>query len=348
MSSYEELQRDGQFGAQGLRLLTALMRREARKMRVLEPHGGWSDSAADDLVQDFFLDRGESVTRMLYTEARNDEQFGALLCRSVKNWLIDRARGETAAGALRFRLEKLLPTRREFTKVLPGKPGAGRWTLAGGPDDVFAGDVEDLAKAGREVAVARVKWESDTRRAPVTDTASLVRLLVRIFEAAVGSLELGQIVYATRGRFHAQFANDITFDHMADPSERVASTLRAQETVESNLEAEEADNRITRTAVRLCARLSDDDLRILDVLDDPEQIAARLGVGRSQTYLRRKVVTAVLAELIAEDADRGLILAEAQYMALGPAGGPFAVSPCRTKRWVGTSSDVATTGRNIA
>ncbi len=318
MSAHEELQREGQFGVHCLAVLNRLMRRECRKVRSLEPPGGWSEPAFDDLVQEFFIGKGEVVTRALYAQAGDDDQFGALLCRTVKNWLIDRSRSETDIGALRFRLEKLLPARAEFALVPDGRPGAGRWRLADGPDEVFAGDVEDLAKAGRAVPVAGMPWNSETRRAPVTDTPSLVRLLKRIFETAGGSLELGQIVYAVRGRFHAQFAVDIAFDHQAGPSERLASGLGAGETVQSGLDTEESEARIALLARRLCDRLDDDDLSILDVLDDPAQIAARLGLGRSQAYVKRRTVAGVLAELIGDDPDRALILAEVRSLAPGP------------------------------
>ncbi len=318
MSAHEELRRDGFFGPQCLRLLTRLMRREARAVPVLQPPGGWSEHAFDDLVQEFFAAKGKAVTRMLYAQAGDDDQFGALLCRSVQYWMIDWARGTTDPGALRHRLDKLLPTLPQFARVPDGQPGAGRWALSDGPDGVFAGDVEDLAKAGRAVPVKPVRWGSETRRAPVTDKASLVRLLERILEAAGGSLELGQIVYAVRGRFHAQFAGEVVFDHGAEPSGRLAAAVGAAETIQSGLETQESGARIAVMARRLHDSLGDDGLRILDVLDDPVQIAARLGVGRSQAYAKRRTVAAVLAELIGVDPDRAAILAEARSIADGP------------------------------
>lgn len=318
VSAHDELQRDGQFGVHCLGVLNRLMRRESRKVRSLEPPEGWSEPAFDDLVQEFFVGKGKVVTGALYAQAGDDDQFGALLSRIVKNWLIDRSRSETDIGALRFRLEKLLPGRPEFALVPDGRPGAGRWRLADGSDEVFAGDVEDLAKAGRAVRVKAVPWNSETRRAPVTDTPSLIRLLERIFEAAGGSLELGQIVYAVRGRFHLQFADDIALDHRTEPSERLASRLGAGETAQSGLDTEESETRIALIARRLRDLLDDDDLSILDVLDDTAQIAARLGVGRSQAYVKRRRVAGVLVELIGEDPDRALILAEARSLAPGP------------------------------
>lgn len=318
MSAHEELQRDGVFGVHCLRLLTRLMRREAEKARTLEAQGERPGLTVDDLVQKFFVSKGKAVTRMLYATARSDDQFGAMLCQSVKNWLIDRSRSATDPGALRFRLEKLLRTRPEFALVPDGQPGAGRWRLADGPDEVFAGDVGDLATAGRVVPVKPVVWNSKTRRAPVTDTPSLVRLLERIFDTAVGTLELGQIVYAVRGRFHAQFAGEIAFDHRADPSSRLVAATAAAETAESGLDAEESEARIAFMAIRLCDRLDNDGLRILDVLDDLDEIAARLAVGRTQAYAHRAKVRAVLAELIADDPYRAAILAEARLLAPGP------------------------------
>lgn len=318
VSAHDELQRDGQFGVHCLAVLNRLMRRESRKVPSLKPPGGWSEPYFDDLVQDFFVGKGKGATIALYAQARDDDQFGALLSRIVKNWLIDRSRSETDLGALRFRLEKLLPARTEFARVPDRRPGAGRWRLADSPDRVFAGDVEDLAKAGRVVSVNTMQWHSDTRRAPVTDTPSLIRLLERIFETAGGSLELGQIVYAVRGRFHPQFTDDVALDHRTEPSERLAPGLGALETAQSGLDTQESKTRIALVARRLRNLLDDDALSILDVLDDPAQIAARLGVGRSQAYVTRRRVAGVLAELIGKDPDRAAILAETRSLAPGP------------------------------
>jgi hypothetical protein len=318
VSAHEELRRRGCFGPRCLVLLTRLMRREARRLPVLRPSGGWSEHDFDDLVQEFFAAKGKAVTKMLYAQAGDDDQLGALLCRSVKNWLIDWARGTTDSGALRHRLDKLLPTLPQFARVTDGQPGAGRWALADGSGGVFAGDVEDLARAGRAVPVKPGAWSSDDRRAPVTDRASLVRLLERIFDAAGGSLELGQIVYAVQGSFHARFAGEVVFDHSAEPSGRLAAAFEAAETTEPR-QTQESEARIELLARRLLDRLGDDGVRILDVLDDPAQIGARLGVGRAQAYAKKRAATAVMAELIGDDPDRAAIFATARSIAQGRA-----------------------------
>jgi hypothetical protein len=318
VSAHEELRRRGCFGPRCLALLTRLMRREARRLPVLRPSGGWSEHDFDDLVQEFFEDKGEAVTKMLYAKAGDDEQLGALLCRSVKYWLIDWARGTTDSGALRHRLDKLLPRLSQFARVPDGQPGAGRWALADGSGGVFAGDVEDLARAGRAVPVKPGAWRSDTRRAPVTDKASLIRLLERIFDEAGGSLELGQIVYAVQGSFHAQFAGEVVFDHSVEPSGRLAAAFAAAEPTEPH-QTKESEARIELVARRLLDSLGDDGVRILDVLDDAAQVAARLGVGRAQAYAKRRAATAVLAELIGDDPDRAAILATARSIAQGRA-----------------------------
>lgn len=315
MSAHDELCRDGRFGPQCLALLTRLMRREARGVPALEPPDGWSEHAVDDLVQEFFAAKGKAVTKMLYAQAGDDDQLGALLCRSVKNWLIDWARGTTDPGALRHRLDKLLPTLPQFARVAAGQPGAGRWTLADCSEGLFAGDVEDLATAGRAVPVKPGAWSSDTRRSPVTDKASLVRLLERILDAAGGSLELGQIVYAVQGSFHAQFAGEVVFDHSAEPSGRLAAAVGAAETAQPRPETEASEGRIELMARRLLDTLGHEGVRILDVLDDPGQVAARLGVGRSQAYAKKRVATAVLAEVIGDDPERAAIFAVARSIA---------------------------------
>lgn len=318
MSAHEELRQRGYFGPRCLALLTRLMRREAHRLPVLRPSGGWSEHDFDDLVQEFFADKGEAVTKMLYAKAGDDEQLGALLCRSVKYWLIDWARATTDSGALRHRLDKLLPRLSQFTRVPDGQPGAGRWALADGSGGVFAGDVEDLARAGRTVPVKPGAWRSDTRRAPVTDKASLIRLLERIFDRAGGSLELGQIVYAVQGSFHAQFAGEVVFDQSADPSGRLAAAFAAAEPTEPR-QTKESEARIELAARRLLDNLGHDGVRILDVLDDAAQVAARLGVRRAQAYAKRRAATAVLAELIGDDPDRAAILATARSIAHGRA-----------------------------
>ena len=70
---------------------------------------------------------------------------------------------------------------------------------------------------------------------------------------------------------------------------------------------------------RLLESLGEDGVRILDVLDDPGQVAARLGLGRSQAYAKKRAATAVLAELIGDDPDRAAIFAKARSIAEGRA-----------------------------
>lgn len=204
MSAYEELQREGQFGMRGLRLLTTLMRREVRKMRVLEPDGGWSDSAFDDLVQEFFLDEGEAVTRMLCVVASAAVWSSSMPVREElagrpRPWRNRRRHGPLPAGEAPPDPAGVAQAASRQAGRRSGGPGRRpgrhvRWRRRG-PGEGGRGACPDGDVGQRHATGAR------------HGHSSLLRLLARIFEAAGGSLEIGQIVYAVRGRFHAEYPN---------------------------------------------------------------------------------------------------------------------------------------------
>ena len=88
-------------------MITRLIREEARRFPVLAPRGGWQPADLDDLLGDFIVERIKKVTANLLTLAVDDASMGRLLRKSIRHWLIDRAR-RTPLGALRRMLNDLM------------------------------------------------------------------------------------------------------------------------------------------------------------------------------------------------------------------------------------------------
>jgi hypothetical protein len=129
MTPYAELYANGQFGEAGYNLLFELTRQELRLFPDLRPATA-DHYAVWDFVGDFLVDRGSGVIAMLLATASDDEGVTRLLRTSLRHWLVDQVR-KTARGALRRRLTRLISEDEPFEVVPDGRPGAGRWRLAG-------------------------------------------------------------------------------------------------------------------------------------------------------------------------------------------------------------------------
>lgn len=274
ISAFEELRGQGCFGQAGVALARALVKEELGKFPVL------AKQALDDVVQDFFVERIDPVTAMLVALATSEASVGKLLRRSIRNWLIDKARA-TGTGPLRRSIEKVL-TEDVFEQVPAGEPGAGRWRNAGTSGPPFAGDLDLLVQAAWGVPNVRTpNWASGSRRPPVADRRSMVAVAQAVLDAAGGSLETAQLVFVFSRRFAAAL----------DPIEVPLGDLTASDNVASpELTAEDlviaADAELDAAcaAAEIVGRLSDHEKVVVPLLDDVHTVRQRLGLGRSQAY----------------------------------------------------------------
>ncbi|WP_131812305.1 hypothetical protein [Mycolicibacterium fortuitum] len=275
----------GYLGEQGLNVVAKLMGQELRRFPSLSSH------ELDDMTQDFLVDRIKPLTASLLAQATNDTSMGKLLRRSIKNWLIDRARA-TGTGPLRRTIEKMLDTTAMFERVDAGEIGAGRWRLAGSAAQPWGGNVRDLIVAAWSVpGVGVPKWSSDTRRAPIADRASLVGILRAVFERAEGSLEIAELVYVFANRFAA--ALDPSVSSIDDEQHPVSVPARVAGP-EDNLIAEEVALDIATAAAEIAGHLTATEREVLPLIGDSSAVRLKLGKGRSQsaafgTALKRKI-----------------------------------------------------------
>ncbi|PWK89495.1 hypothetical protein C8D88_102769 [Lentzea atacamensis] len=287
ISAFKELRELGYFGIECLTLVQDLVREEVRKFPVLAPE----NLELDDVVQDFLVDRLKAVTVTLAVQAGDDASFARLLRRTIRNWLIDRAR-QTDIGHLRRSVEKVLADEDAFEQVPAKQPGAGRWRLRGTAGEPWSGDPSELVAAAWAVPGVKVpKWSSASRRPPVTDRSSMIAVLRAVFETASGSLEVGQIVEVFVRRFGGVL--DPLVVPLNDPS---ASALADDTpTAEDYVITSDAELDAAMKAAEIIGVLSPDERRLAPHLANPSSLQDTLKVGRAQAYqhaanLKKKIV----------------------------------------------------------
>ena len=86
------------------------MREEVQRFPVLKPGAGWIEDSVWDCTQSFFAEKGPAVTAGVLAQASDIGSMGRYLRRSVRNFLIGKAR-ETPVGAVRRKIEELLASR---------------------------------------------------------------------------------------------------------------------------------------------------------------------------------------------------------------------------------------------
>jgi len=261
-----------------------------RRFPALEPSAGWQPADVDDLVQEFLEEKFVDVTTMLLTTARNDESMGRLLRRTIRHWLIDRAR-TTGTGRIRRRLEKVLGDSPEFERVPSARAGAGQWRITETSSEPWAGDPQELIQAASRVQVVRIgQWSSTSRRAPLATRESLIAVARAVLSAAGGSVEIAQLTHVFVTRFPA------ALDWAVVPLESGADGLHAagstpeEEVVERN---DEVDASVG--AAEIVGMLTSRERALVSCLGDVVAAQTLLGCRRSSAYqqmsrLREKLV----------------------------------------------------------
>jgi hypothetical protein len=320
MSPYAELHAHGQFDAAGYKLLFELARQELRRFPGLRLDPA-DDDAVWDVAGNFLVERGQGVTAALLAEATDDEIFGKILRKSVRNWLIDQVR-KTDRGALRRRLERLIGEDDQFEVVPEGQAGAGWWRLAGTEAEPTSPRLEDLRAAAWEVRGIRIPpWSSEDRRAPAADGESLGRIMRAVLARANGSLQPATVV--------AVFANRLP--NALDPAEEPLAAADAAElavgcAAEDPAEAVIADevaSSAKRTAQCFFLVMSADERRLLPHLDGTiAKQQEAIGRARSQTYHHVKVLKERLRALLGEEDDEDwiLVMCELRRLCETPVG----------------------------
>jgi hypothetical protein len=297
VSVTDELTQLGHLGGPGtMAMLTSRWRSAVKPMYVLEPAGGWSPAAREDLLHDFLAEKLEDLTDAVVAVRDDAVAVVKVTSRIMRHWLIDKAR-KSDAGAVRLRLEELL--RGDPMFVQPDGHRT-RWALAGS-EAIRDADIETLLEAAEAVPGIRpVRWKDPNRRPPMASGPDLVRVLHAVLECAGGSVETATLVAV----FHRRFAVTMTTLVPLEDDDTLGDRLAAPPTITSV----GLDDAATRAA-QVYAQLSDREQRTLLHLDDHHAVQAELGVGRSIAYTVIGRVRAALQALAGEDVDHVAVVA---------------------------------------
>ncbi|MFD8814005.1 hypothetical protein ACFV23_21535 [Streptomyces sp. NPDC059627] len=284
-------------------MIYKLIREEVRRLPVLTPAAGWQEADLEDLLGDFLVERIEPVTANLLAQAKNDNSVGKLLRTSIRHWLVDRSR-KTAVVSLGRSLEKVLSDSEAFEPVPPGTEGAGRWRLASTTVQPWSGPVTQLVEAAYAVPNIKIpKWNSETRRAPVADRASIEAVIHAVLTVAAGSMELAQMVEVFTGRFPVVF-DPVVVLLPTDAGSGI--TADAQSSPEEIALALVDDSEAASTAEGIVSMLSPQERRMVPYLDSPGEIQTLLGCGRSQAYHHAARLREKLSQLVGDDEVRSV------------------------------------------
>jgi hypothetical protein len=267
------------------------MREEVQRFPVLKPGAGWIEDSVWDCTQSFFAEKGPAVTAGVLAQTSDIASMGRYLRRSVRNFLIGKAR-ETPIGAVRRKIEELLASTADFVQLPPGIPGAGRWQLDIEPQQPYSGELQPLVTAAYGVpGVGAVRWSGE-RRAPLASDESLVAIIRAVLTAAAGPLEVAQLTAVFLARFRVAVEHaDATLDERAFEQAIAPAEDRPDVVID-----------VSDRARDVYEQLSPSQRALLPHLDKPvaDQMLV-LNVGRSQAYAAAGKLKAILSELVPED-----------------------------------------------
>ncbi|GLV89795.1 hypothetical protein Slala04_12490 [Streptomyces lavendulae subsp. lavendulae] len=271
--AHEELARCGQLGDLGLELLRRVGRQVARTQGFPPPegHSAWTDEAVDELLFEMISRKGEQFLLNCFLKTVDDTSLEKMFFTSIKNFLIDQAKG-TERGKLRRRFASRLGQDDRFRSV----PGASpRWTLASHPPDaIWQGDLNDLVQASWDVRGVWITAWNHSGPTPKQTVHALMTVLVAILEAAGGAVREEDLAKVLEARFELLGPPQFTPLYTDD------GTL-ADSVADS---AKDADQVAAETLAReIWQAMSQQERRLLPHLDDdPTEVANLLGLGRHQ------------------------------------------------------------------
>lgn len=192
MTALAEL-RSGKVGDAFVALLTRTVHAVGMSRNFPPPDGGkWTgDKAADVAVA--FLTHERTPTRLdwLVIHCGDDSALASSLQHVVRSYFRDVGRA-TELGRLVVRLRRALRESELFV-VAP----IDRWGLAGGPAEPSAVGPDPLVAAAATVPVTFQSWSPTARRhEPFADRDSIESLLVKVLDAATGTLRPADLARA--------------------------------------------------------------------------------------------------------------------------------------------------------
>ena len=307
---YEQLSSTGEVDDGMVELLRQLAAQVTRTSSFPPPegHDRWSDPAVDHLLADIFERKGEAFVLACFAKATDQGSFERLLLATIRNHLIDAAKG-TERGKLRRRMAGLLAEDSRFRTVMAADAGIACWTLADGARQLWQGDITQLETAAADVrGVAIHRWNT-SGPTPAGTKHALLTVAEAVLNTAGGCVPDQDLARVIESRFELVGAplfvaleTDDGFvaeppDAAEGPEALVTSQARAQE---------------------LWAALSATERAALPHLGSPKSISEALGFGPCrartvQSSLAAKIRMATVDDDDAENVVRVLHqLAEAE------------------------------------
>jgi len=199
-----------------------------------EGYDRWDDNAALDVVTQLYED-GPSFVTMCWARAGNDGSLERLFLATIRNFLIDQAKG-TGTGKLRRRLQRLVMKDVAFTA---GKLATGEdaWWLTDSPAAPWFGDVADLERAAGRVLGVRVTALNPSGPTPVRTVTALMKVVSAVLEEAGGAVRAQDVTRIVEHRLGLSTLPIMRPLLLNDPVEQTAASGGAGADAESDVEA---------------------------------------------------------------------------------------------------------------
>lgn len=275
----------GQLGPSALAMLLRVFEDELHRFPGLA-----SIETADDLALEFFADRGTSWVDAVLA-APDDDAAARKTRKWARNWLVDLVR-TTPYGSLRGRLEKRL----QRSSLFRPSSVAHNWCLADGEDTDRLVSFDTLYATASEVYV---DVTVDAGGRVVLGRGQLEEMLRRVLEAS-GRLHIADITYLCARRFPSTLETGdlLTSRDVTAEMEEAEDTQEADDVVFATA-TQVADSRVAQT---IFDQLTPTQRLALRYVQEPNELATCLGVGRSTAYSQIKQTKARLLELAGDRA----------------------------------------------
>ena len=290
----DEARARGQLGPSALAMLLRVFDEELRRFPGLA-----STETAEDLALEFFADRGTAWVDGLLA-APDDDAAARKTRKWARHWLIDVVR-TTPYGALRGRLEKRL----QRSPLFRPSSVVHHWRLADGEDTDGPVSFDTLYAVAAEVYV-EVTVDAGGR-VVLGRGGQLEEMLRRVLEAS-GRLHIADITYLCARRFPSTLETGdwLTSRDVTAKMEEAEDTQEADDVVFATA-TQAADSRVAQT---IFDQLTPTQRLALRYVQEPNELATCLGVGRSTAYSQIKQAKARLLELAGDRARSRLLMTD--------------------------------------
>lgn len=315
MSAFDEIgRRADAAGPETVALLRRLGAQVVRTSSFPPPveYTRWSAEAVDDLLADMFSKdspRGQVFVLACYLKATDQASLERLILASIRNFLIDQAKG-TERGKLRRRLDTLLSSDGRFVRP-PEMVDIRAWALLHRAVGLWQGDLEELHRAAARVRGYQILTWNTAGRTPKHTVVALTEVSYGVIDHADGAVRDEDLAAVVERRF-ALLAPPV-FIEIPDGSFTAAALadVAASDDPGAGLAVQER-------AEQLWLTLSAKEQALLPVLGQSlEARQAATGDGRAATQALSEALAERLRLATVDDEDREEIVLHLAMLAGG-------------------------------